>query len=38
VTLNGRATDYEVRSVHRGNEVFAHVFAAGTYRLVIQTR
>ena len=38
VTLNGKATNYEVRSVHRGIEVVAHVFAAGTYRLVIQTR
>jgi glycogen debranching enzyme len=38
VTLNGKAAAYEVRSTHRGNEVFAHVFAAGTYRLVIQTR
>ena len=38
VTLNGKAADYEVRSTHRGNEVVAQAFTAGTYRLVIQTR
>jgi hypothetical protein len=40
VTLNGKATDHELRSVHRGNVVVVHVFAAdtSTYRLVIQTR
>lgn len=38
VTLNGRATDYIVRSTHRGSEVVAQVFKAGTYRLVIQSR
>jgi hypothetical protein len=38
VTLNGKAADYEVRSTHRGREVVAQAFTAGTYRLVIQTR
>ena len=38
VTLNGKAADYQVRSTHRGSEVVAHGFTAGTYRLVIQTR
>jgi hypothetical protein len=38
VTLNGKAADYEVRSTHRGSEVVAQAFTAGTYRLVIQTR
>jgi hypothetical protein len=38
VTLNGKAADYEVRSTHRGSEVVAQGFTAGTYRLVIQTR
>ena len=38
VTLNGKAADYEVRSTHRGTEVVAQGFTAGTYRLVIQTR
>jgi hypothetical protein len=38
VTLNGRAADYKVRSTHRGSEVVAQVFTAGTYRLVIRSR
>ena len=38
VTLNGKAADYEVRSSHRGSEIVAQVFTAGSYRLVIQTR
>jgi len=38
VTLNGEATDYEVRSTHRGSEVFAQVSAPGSYRLVIRSR
>jgi hypothetical protein len=38
VTLNGKAAGYEVRSTHRGSEVVAQGFTAGTYRLVIQTR
>ena len=38
VTLNGKAADYEVRSTHRGSEIVARAFTAGTYRLVIQTR
>jgi hypothetical protein len=38
VTLNGEATDYEVRSTHRGSEVFAQVSAPGLYRLVIRSR
>jgi len=38
VTLNGKAADYEVRSTHRGSEIVAQVFTAGSYRLVIQTR
>ena len=38
VTLNGKAADYEVRSTHRGSEVVAQAFTAGSYRLVIQTR
>ena len=40
VTLNGKDAAYEVRAVHRGNEVVAQVLAADTYtyRLVIQTR
>ena len=38
VTLNGKAVDYEVRSTHRGSEIVAQAFTAGTYRLVIQTR
>ena len=38
VKLNGKATDYEVRSSHRGSEIVAQVFTAGSYRLVIQTR
>jgi hypothetical protein len=29
VTLNGEATDYEVRSTHRSSEVFAQVSAPG---------
>ena len=37
VTLNGKATDYEVRSTHRGSEIVAQGFTAGSYRLVIQT-
>ena len=37
-TLNGKAADYEVRSSHRGSEIVAQVFTAGSYRLVIQTR
>jgi hypothetical protein len=38
VTLNGKAADYEVRSTHRGSEIVAQGFTAGSYRLVIQTR
>jgi hypothetical protein len=38
VTLNGNAAHYEVRSSHRGSEIVAQVFTAGSYRLVIQTR
>ena len=38
VTLNGEATDYEVRSTHRGSEVVALVSAPGSYRLVIRSR
>ncbi|MBV9129169.1 MAG: hypothetical protein JO298_02145 [Verrucomicrobia bacterium] len=38
VTLNGRAVSYEMRSTHRGSEVVAQGFTAGTYSLVIQTR
>jgi len=38
VTLNGKAADYEVHSTHRGSEIVAQGFTAGSYRLVIQTR
>jgi len=38
VKLNGKAAGYEVRSSHRGSEIVAQVFTAGSYRLVIQTR
>ena len=38
VKLNGKAADYEVRSSHRGSEIVAQVFTAGSYRLVIQIR
>jgi hypothetical protein len=38
VTLNGNAAHNEVRSSHRGSEIVAQVFTAGSYRLVIQTR
>lgn len=36
VKLNGEAANYEVRSSHRGSEIVAQVFTAGSYRLVIQ--
>jgi hypothetical protein len=38
VKLNGKTADYEVRSSHRGSEIVAQVFTAGSWRLVIQTR